>query len=68
MRRSYEVNMSINGREIKSESITDDVILELVKKLNGGFYVPDARKDNFEYFKTDPVVFKYGFLKTVVCS
>ncbi|MBF0363858.1 MAG: hypothetical protein HQK49_22755 [Oligoflexia bacterium] len=68
-RKSYKISITVNDRKINeviidphyrikhSESINDEIILELVKKLDGGFFEVDDRDDDFEYFKTDPVEF-----------
>jgi hypothetical protein len=66
-RRSYPTRLTINGcivievvidphYEAKhADSIDDDLILELVKLLDGKFYKPEAEKDGFRYFVADPL-------------
>lgn len=69
MRRSYKLSIIVNDRKINeviidphfeikhSESINDEIILDLVRKLDGGYFEVDARDEDFEYFKTDPIYF-----------
>ena len=64
-RREYQLSIEVNERKIKrvvidphyelkhSRSINDDVILELVKLLDGGTFPVQDRDDAFEYFVTD---------------
>lgn len=66
-RRSYKVALTVNDRRINevvidphfeekhAESISDDLILALVQKLNGGIFLPDVRDGEFQYFKTEPL-------------
>ncbi len=69
-RRSYPTQLTINGRKIievvidphyetkHASSIDDDLILELVKLLDGKFYKPEAAKDGFQYFVADPLEYE----------
>jgi hypothetical protein len=64
MRRTYDVDLVINDLRIRkviidshyekkhSESIDDDIILCLVKTLNGK-YEPDDIKGPYHYYVTD---------------
>ena len=63
-RRSYSVTLTVNGRPItevvidphyeeKHPDISDELILELVKKLDGNEYVPQEREDDWEFFMLD---------------
>lgn len=63
-RRSYSVTLTVNGRPItevvidphyeeKHPDISDELILELVKKLDGNEYVPQEREDEWEFFMLD---------------
>lgn len=66
-RRSYQVNLIVNGRQINeviidphyelkhSESVNDKIILALVQKLDGREFEPDNVDAEYEYFKTEPV-------------
>ena len=66
-RRSYPIKIKVNGLEVKeviidphyevkhSKVINDELILELVNLMNGKFYVPTARKGDFQYFVADPL-------------
>lgn len=66
-RREYSIQIIVNSKSINrviidshyelkhADSINDEVILELVSMLDGGTYTPDAEKDGFQYFKSDPL-------------
>ena len=68
MRRSYPANLIVNGRKVNEivvdphyeirhkSAMSDDLIRELVGKLSGLTFLPDATDLNgFEYFKTEPL-------------
>ena len=67
-RRSYPIEMIINGRSINeividphyedkhAESINDALIIELVQLLDRKFYKPQAIKPGFQYFVADPLM------------
>jgi len=69
-RRKHPVNIVVNGHHIKtvvidphyeakhSKSITDELILELVKLLDGGDFSPEATDMAFEYYTTDNLIFR----------
>ena len=50
-----EVIVDPHYEEKHSDSITDEVILALVQKLDGRTFDPDDQDEDFEYFKTDPI-------------
>ncbi len=65
-RREYSIDLTINGRHLKkliidphyedkhSESVSDEIIVELVKELDGGFYrVEKVDSQGFQYFVED---------------
>ncbi|MBF0205470.1 MAG: hypothetical protein HQK53_01140 [Oligoflexia bacterium] len=66
-RNSYPAKMTVNNKIIEeiiidshyldkhSESMNDNIILGLVKKLDGGIFIPDDVDNEFEYFKADPI-------------
>jgi hypothetical protein len=66
-RRSYPIKIAVNGRKISevvidphyeikhSGSINDDLILELVKLLDGMFYEPADTREGFQYFVASPL-------------
>ena len=65
-RRSYAVKMVINGREInevvidphyetKHSDIDDALILELVKQLEGGEFLPEEYDGEWQYFMLDRI-------------
>jgi len=70
-RREYSINITVNRRRIEkviidphfeekhSESISDEIVLELVKQLDGSINQPDdIDEDGFEYFVTEPLELK----------
>lgn len=69
-RRSYPIQVTINGRSIAevvidphyetkhSGSINDQLILDLVRLLDGKFYRPEMVKGGFQYFVADPLDFQ----------
>ena len=66
-RRRYPVLLVVNDRQINeviidphyqlkhASSVNDEIILALVKKLDGGIFESDDADDEFEYFKTEPI-------------
>ncbi len=64
-RQGYDVKMTVNGHKINrviidshyeekhADSVDDEVILKLVKQLDGEFFEPDDADDAFTYFVTD---------------
>jgi hypothetical protein len=64
-RRSYDVQLTINGKRIRevvidphyekkhSRSINDDLILELVAQLSGRFFYPEDEEGPYQYFVND---------------
>ncbi|MBI3555443.1 MAG: hypothetical protein HY074_04170 [Deltaproteobacteria bacterium] len=66
-RRSYSISIMVNDRLISeiiidphyeekhADSITDEVILALVHKLDGKIFDPDDMDEEFQYFKTEPI-------------
>ena len=69
-RREYNVSMMINGQiinkviidphyEVKHAStVTDEIILELVRTLNGSEVQPDALDESFSYFVSDGIEYQ----------
>ena len=67
-RRDYQISITVNNRvvnrvvidlhyEIKhADSVNDKIILELVHMLDGKTFTPEAERDGFQYFKTEPLV------------
>ena len=68
-RRSYSISIVVNDRKINeviidphyekrhAESITDEIILALARKLDGGDFKPEDNDEEFQYFKTEPIEF-----------
>ena len=69
-RNEYSIRLFFNGveihrvlidqhyRENHAESMNDELILELVKNLDGGNYPVEDEDDGFQYFMVEPVVFE----------
>ena len=68
-RKEYPLRIKINGRDLtriiidqhykqKHAEVTDELILELVKQLDGGNYPIEAEDEGFEYFRVEPVFHK----------
>ena len=68
MRNEYKFDLIINKRLISkviidqhygekhSDIINDELILDLLKKIDNSFYPSIVKDDDFEYFKAEPVV------------
>jgi hypothetical protein len=66
-RREYSINITVNDVLIKkviidphyeekhAESINDEIVLELVKTLDGKIFEPDDEKAPYSYFVTDKI-------------
>ena len=66
-RRDYPISIKVNNKAIArvvidshyeakhKDSVDDQIILKLVKLLDGKTFTPEAEKDGFLYFKTDPL-------------
>lgn len=67
-RNEYELHIEINGRKLTrividqhylmnhAESISDQLILDLVKSIDGETFEIDSVKGQFQYFVAEPVV------------
>lgn len=63
-RRTFQIQaLTINGRQVnqvivddhvafKHPDVTDDIILDLVRMLDGVEQIPDDTKESYEYFAT----------------
>jgi hypothetical protein len=66
-RREYNISIMVNAvliskviinphyEEKHAESINDEIILELVKTLDGKYFDPDDEKIPYAYFVTDKI-------------
>ena len=69
-RSEYPVSIVFNGRKLSriiidphyrkkhADSMTDELILELVRTLDGQNYLPGSIQEGFEFFKIEPVCWK----------
>ncbi len=76
-RREYGISIVVNHRRITkviidphyeerhSESISDEIILELVKTLDGEVIIPDELNAPFSYFATDQIELNGKYYKLV---
>ena len=66
-RKEYQLLVEINGRKLTrvvidqhyqenhGESITDELILELVQTIDGEVFTVDSVRGDFQYFVAEPV-------------
>lgn len=77
-RRSYNLALRVNGRSINEviidphyesnhPDINDELILELVKKLDGRTFPPVDRQDDWEFFMVDRMKYNKRFYRLVWC-
>ncbi len=76
-RRSYTAHLTINGRlistividphyEVKhAESVDDDLIVALVKTLNGRRFEPVKVDEEYEYFVEDQILYEGRYYKLI---
>ena len=71
-RRSYNMTLTVNGRliteviidphyEEKHPDINDELILDLVKHLDGKTFPPNERQDDWEFFMVDRLKMSESF-------
>ena len=77
-RRSYAVNININGRDInevvidphfekKHSDIDDALILELIGYLDGREFLPEESEGDWEYFMLDQLEHEGKLYRLVWC-
>ena len=77
-RRSYSTQMTVNGRviteividphyEARHPDITDELILILVKGLDGREFKPEERDGDWEYFMLDQIEHENRLYRLVWC-
>lgn len=65
----YSLKLTINGRllsrvvidphyQTKHPEINDELILNLVKEIDGGNFLIEDEKDGFQYFAVDPILYE----------
>ncbi len=76
-RREYDISIVVNRRQITkviidphyeekhADSINDEIIVELVKTLDGEIAIPDEEATPFSYFTTDKIELNGKFYKLV---
>jgi hypothetical protein len=70
MRNTYYLRLNINKRKFNkviidqhyrekhSETICDELILQVVRSLNNGLFNSEVNDEEYEYFKVEPVFYK----------
>ena len=77
-RRAYVLNLTVNGRQVnevvidphyetKHPDISDALILELVKELDGKEFLPDERDGEWQFFMLDRVEHQGKHYRLVWC-
>jgi hypothetical protein len=76
-RREYDISIVVNGQRVTqviidphyeekhADSISDEIILELVKTLDGKALIPDDENPPYSYFTTDKIELSGRFYKLV---
>ncbi len=68
-RKEYSLNLVINGRNLsrvvidqhykeKHKEVTDEIILGLIREINGSNYDIESEKNGFQYFTVEPVLYE----------
>ena len=67
MRNEYKINLKINNRKISkvvidqhylkkhSEHMNDELILKVIKTLDGQYFFPITQDVEYQYFRVEPV-------------
>jgi hypothetical protein len=77
-RRSYKMRLLINGRpiedvvidphhEIKHPDIDDELIVGIVKRLNGKEFQPEARQGEWEFYLLGRIGYRGKLYRLVWC-
>ena len=77
-RRAYVLSLTVNGRQVnevvidphyetKHPDISDALILELVKELDGKEFLPDEREGDWEFFMLDRMEHQGNQYRLVWC-
>ncbi len=67
-RKQYYLNVTINGNILsrviidqhykeKHTEVTDEIILGLIREINGGNYDIESEANGFQYFTVEPVLY-----------
>ncbi len=76
-RLEYDIRIKVNGRKIKqvvidhhyktkhSASVNDQIILQLVRQLDGQMFEPDGEDGAYTYFVTDDMLLKGKHYKLI---
>ena len=68
-RKEYNLSVIINGRTLsrviidqyykdKHKEVTDEIILDLIREINGENYDIESEKAGFQYFTVEPVLYE----------
>jgi len=58
MRNEYKINLKINNRKISKVVIDqhyDELILKVIKTLDGQYFFPITQDVEYQYFRVEPV-------------
>lgn len=76
-RQEYDIKITVNGRRINkviidshyeekhSDSVDDQIVLGLVRQLDGQFFEPDGSDATYTYFVIDKMLFDKNLYKLV---
>ena len=78
-RRSYKMHIVVNGRsieevvidphyEVKHPDIDDELILKLVRRLDGREFQPETRHDEWEFYVLDRIEYRGKRYRLVWCQ
>lgn len=68
-RKEYDLNVMINGRTLsrviidqhykdKHSEVTDEIILGLIREINGDNFDIESENNGFQYFTVEPVLYE----------
>ena len=68
-RKEYDLKVIINGRSLsrvvidqyykeKHSEVTDEIILALVREINGDNFDIESERNGFQYFTVEPVIYE----------
>ena len=64
-RRTYPISLTINQRDIHSDTINDDLILGLVSQLDQKYFEPVDIKEPYSFFVLDHIEYQAKYYKLI---